>query len=321
MKTVKKILVFTVIGLVIIVFGGLGYVKFGLPDVEDAPDLKVEITPARVERGKYLANHVAVCMDCHSKRDWSRFSGPLDPEGLGAGGEKFDSKMGFPGEVYVPNITPHNLKAWSDGEIFRAITVGVKKDGSAIFPIMPYKSYGTMDKEDVYSIIAYIRTLAPKESSTPERKLDFPLNFIVNTIPSEAVHGTRPADSDVLEKGKYLVNMAACAECHTKSDKNGPVAGFEFAGGNSFQMPNGTLTSANISPDPETGIGRWSKELFLAKFRAHADQSGEMKPGDMQTIMPWTMYGKMETGDLEAIYAYLMTVKPVKNSIVRFQPK
>lgn len=320
MKTFKKVLIFLVIGVVIVVCGGVGYVKFGLPNVQDAPDLKVDITPTRIERGKYLANHVAVCMDCHSKRDWSQFSGPLAADGLGAGGEKFDAKMGFPGEVFVPNITPHNLSSWTDGEIFRAITVGVRKDGSAMFPIMPYKAYSKMDKEDVYSIIAYLRTLPAKASSMPERKLDFPLNFIVNTIPSEAVPGTRPSGDDILELGKYLVNVAACADCHTKRDAGEPVPGFDFAGGNSFQMANGTVTSSNITPDPETGIGGWSREVFLTKFRTHAEQAGPMAPGDYQTIMPWTMYGTMETKDLEAIYAYLMTLKPVQNKIVRFQP-
>lgn len=323
MKKFKKVLVYVVLTAVILVCGALSYIKFALPNVADAPDLKVEITPERVERGKYLANNVAVCIDCHSTRDWSRFSGPVDPNGIGAGGEKFDEKLGFPGEVFVPNITPHNLESWTDGELFRAITAGVKKDGSAIFPIMPYKAYGKMDQEDILSIVAYLRTLPAKETNYPERKLDFPLNFIVNTMPSEAELGKRPAENNILEHGKYLVNAAACAECHTKSDEGGPVAGFEFAGGNSFPLPNGTITSSNITPDKETGIGQWSKELFVAKFQGHANASGAGKlgPQEYQTVMPWTMYCSMKKSDLEAIYTYLQTVKPVKNQVVRFQPK
>ncbi|HEY0897909.1 MAG TPA: c-type cytochrome [Sphingobacteriaceae bacterium] len=322
MKKFKKILIFFLLAVVIVICGALSYVKFALPNVGEAPELKVDITPQRVERGKYLANNVAVCIDCHSTRDWSKFSGPVVPEKLGAGGEKFDKSMGFPGEVHVPNITPHNLQTWTDGELFRAITTGVKKDGSAIFPIMPYKSYGQMDKEDILSIIAYLRTLPAKASATPERQLDFPLNFIVNTMPSEAKLSTKPAENDAIAHGKYLVNVAACGECHTKSDQDGPVAGFEFAGGNTFPLPNGTVTSANISPDKTTGIGQWTKEMFVAKFQAHAnaDQIAKVGAKEFQTIMPWTMYGKMKQTDLEAIYAYLQTVKPVKNKIVRFQP-
>src|SRR5690606_29612674 len=128
----------------------------------------------------------------HSTRDWTKFSGPINMQEIGTGGEKFDQSIGFPGEVHVPNITPFHLKNWTDGEIFRAVTSGVKKDGSAIFPIMPYKHYGQMDKEDIYSIIAYIRTLPEKESKTPQRKLDFPLNLLVNTMPQKASLNTIP---------------------------------------------------------------------------------------------------------------------------------
>ncbi|HEY1024246.1 MAG TPA: c-type cytochrome [Sphingobacteriaceae bacterium] len=322
MKKIGKILVFLVTGLVIIVCAALSYVKFALPDVGNAPDITVDITPERVERGKYLANNVTVCIDCHSTRDWSRFSGPLDPNGIGTGGEKFDAKMGFPGEVHVPNITPHNLRNWTDGELFRAITTGVKKDGSAIFPIMPYKSYGKMDKEDIYSIIAYLRSLPAKETTSPERKLDFPLNFLVNTMPSAAELGTKPSESDHVAYGQYLVSAAACVECHSKSEKGQRIPGSEFGGGGVFQMPNGVLTSSNITPDKETGIGSWSMEMFVNQFQAHADagKARKLGPGDFQTVMPWTMYGNMKKNDLEAIYAYLRTVKPIKNSVVKFQP-
>ncbi|WP_235833088.1 c-type cytochrome [Arcticibacter tournemirensis] len=208
MKRLGKALVIIFIAVAIIAGAALSYIKLALPDLGDAPNLKVEITPARVERGKYLANNVTVCIDCHSTRDWTKFAGPIESDSEGAGGERFDKKVGFPGEVYVPNITPYHLKDWTDGELFRVITTGVKKDGSAVFPIMPYKYYGQMDKEDIYSIIAYIRTLPEKETRVPERKLDFPLNFLVNTMPSKAELKTRPSENNKLAYGAYLVNAS-----------------------------------------------------------------------------------------------------------------
>ncbi|WP_423145979.1 c-type cytochrome [Rubrolithibacter danxiaensis] len=321
MKKAGKILVFIFISIFIIVGALVSYVKFALPNVGKAPDLKVELTPARIERGKYLANHVTVCIDCHSKRDWTKLGGPLDPQTTGSGGEKFDSNVGFPGEVYSANITPFNLKNWTDGEIFRAITTGVKKDGSAIFPIMPYNSYRQMDKEDIYSIIAYIRTLPERKSTFPERKLDFPLNFIVNTIPTKADLKPIPNEKDQLAYGAYILNAAACKECHTKAENGNPVEGMELAGGRDFQLPSGTVFSANLTPDPETGIGKWTREQFVAKFQMFADSSyrpANVGAHDFQTIMPWGMYGGMKKSDLEAIYAYLKTVKPVKNEVTRF---
>src|SRR5665213_1849553 len=71
-------------------------------------------------------------------------------------------------------------------EIFMTITTGVDKYGKALFPVMPYHYYGKMDKEDIYDIIAYIRSLPPIENKTPDRSIDFPMNFIVNTIPTKA---------------------------------------------------------------------------------------------------------------------------------------
>lgn len=80
-------------------------------------------------------------------------------ETLGAGGEKFDRTMNFPGEFYSKNITPFALKKWTDGGIYRAITSGVSKDGHPFFPVMPYPNYNQMATEDVYSLIAYLRSL------------------------------------------------------------------------------------------------------------------------------------------------------------------
>ena len=90
MKTLKRLLLLFVVLVVVFLAGSLTYIKLALPNVGPAPDLTVERTPERVARGEYLANHVAVCIDCHSKRDWSRFSGPPAEGtfGMGGGGEK-----------------------------------------------------------------------------------------------------------------------------------------------------------------------------------------------------------------------------------------
>ncbi len=314
-----------VILIVLIAISAVSYVSFALPDVGKPEEIKVVATPQRLARGKYLASHVAVCIDCHSTRKWGEFAGPIDTNVIGAGGEKFDAAVNFPGLVYVPNITPSHLKSWTDGELFRAITAGVKKDGSAIFPIMPYTSYGKMDKEDVYSIIAYIRTLKPVENSSPARQLNFPLNLLVNTMPQKAALGKLPAQNDTLKYGQYLVQAAACADCHTKAVQGKRVAGMDFAGGNEYGLPGGgVLRSANITPDMQTGIGSWTKEQFVARFMQYANGSAKpvaVKPGDFQTIMPWWKYGGMQQQDLEAMYAYLHTLKPVSNKVVKFENK
>ena len=319
---IKKILKWLLIIIIIVIVGGLSYIKIALPNVGAAPDMKVELTPERIARGEYLANHVTVCIDCHSGRDWSKFSGPIVEGTLGKGGELFDQKFGFPGSYTSKNITPANISDWTDGELFRVITTGVTKDGRAMFPVMPYRYYGQMDEEDIKSIIAYIRTLKPIENKTAECVSDFPMNFIINTIPKKASFQKRPPETDVLATGRYLVNATACIECHTKFDKGQLVAGTEFGGGREFPFPDGSkVRSGNISPDMETGIGSWSKDKFISLFHSRSDSTtlhSTLKPGDFNSIMPWTMYGKMTDADLEAIYTYLRTVAPIKNDVVKY---
>ncbi|WP_300600556.1 c-type cytochrome [Niabella sp.] len=313
--------------LLLVVAAGIAmvmvYVKNVLPNVGAAPDIKIALTKERVERGRYLANHVMVCMDCHSQRDWTVYGGPVKDGSFGGGGERFGKEMLFPGTIYSANITPYALGSWTDGEIFRAITTGQNKKGKALFPLMGYLSYGKMDQEDIYSVIAYLRTLQPIANDVPERSLDFPLNFIVNTIPAKASLSPKPARTDEVAYGKYLVAMAKCSDCHSRIDKQGnPVEGSEFGGGRSFHFPNGmVVTAPNITADDETGIGSWTSDLFVQKFKRFSDSSyhpQKLGANDFNTPMPWLMFTGMDSSDLRAIFSYLRTVKKINNKIIRF---
>lgn len=315
-KWIKRVIAI----LVIVIATLLAYVKLAMPNVGKAETLKIEATPEMVKRGEYLANHVCVCIDCHSKRDFSKFSGPLVKGTEGMGGEAFTPAFGFPGTFYSQNITPYNLDKWTDGEILRAITCGVNKDGIALFPVMPYHSYGSMDKEDIKSIIAYLRTLKPMKNDIPASKPDFPMNFLINTIPEKARFTSLPSRDNTVEYGKYLVNAASCSECHTNFIKGKHVEGMDFAGSREFDLPDGKkIFSANITPDKETGIGLWTEDMFIAKFKAFED-AGKLQdyrsPKDYQSMMPWNMYAGMDSSDLRAIYAYLKTLKPISNKVV-----
>ncbi|MCB0792318.1 MAG: c-type cytochrome [Flavobacteriales bacterium] len=325
MKKLLKIVLYLVLIALVVIVGAITYVSKALPNIEAPKDLKVEVTPERVARGEYLANHVCVCMDCHSTRDWNTFAAPLKPGTLGKGGEVFDRSMNFPGRFISRNITPHGIGDWSDGEIYRAITSGVSRDGHPFFPVMPYPNYRTMDSEDVYSLIAYLRSLAPIDSSPDPSEADFPMSVILHTIPKPAEPVKRPDPADPVAYGAYLVNAAGCGECHTKAEK-GKKIGEPFAGGFEFHLPNGAvLRSANITPEKTTGIGAWTREAFIARFKQYSDSTYmpaaiDWKAGDFQTIMPWMMYTGMTDQDLGAIYEYLSTVKPVASTIVRWTP-
>lgn len=324
MKRFKKILIWILSLMAIAILSIFIYLKFVLPDVGDMEPVQMISSPELVARGNYLANHVTICMDCHSKRDWSKFSGPPDPASLGMGGELFDQRVGFPGTYYAKNITPTGIARYTDQELFRVITTGVTKEGRALFPVMPYPYYGQMDKEDIYAIIAYIRTLAPIENTVPESDPDFPMSLIINTIPHKATFSKRPVKEDVLNYGKYLVTASSCIECHTLTNKGILVAGREFAGGREFPFPNGAIVrSKNITPDRETGIGSWSEAEFLSVFQARAEEAKSQTPlkaDQFNTIMPWAMYAGMEEEDLKAVFAYLKSIKPIKNTVEFYSP-
>lgn len=302
-----------------------GYIKFMLPRVGTAPELKVEVTPERVERGRYLANNVMVCADCHSMRDYSKYSAPITGSVFSGGGEEFTEENGLPGNFYASNLTPFFLQNWTDGELFRAITSGVTNKGRALFPVMPYLLYNQAHEEDIYAVIAYLRTLPPVENTTKLSKPKFPVNLIVNTMPVKYKHPEKPDTQNSEVYGKYLATIAGCVECHTPMVKGKPVWEEAYSGGREFLLPGGVVTTANLTPDKETGIGNWTEEMFINRFKAFADSS--YIPHDVNiesefnTLMPWTLYAGMDAADLKAIYAYLKTLEPRKRQITLFAPR
>ena len=321
----KKLLI-TIAGLLLL---GTAFFFFRftvlLPRDIPVPDLTVPTDAATVERGRYLANHVAVCMDCHSTRDWNYYAGPIVDGSLGMGGEVFDQSAGLPGVIIAKNITPHALGEWSDGELYRAITGGLQNDGDALFPLMPYDAYRTMAQDDILAIMAYLRSLTPIANDTPDHQLDFPLNLIVNAIPLAAEPRTVNRADDSLAGqqayGAYLAQMAGCTWCHSPVNATQQAIPEQLlAGGHEFVLPNGKIVRAtNISSDPATGIGNWTQAQFIARFRQYQGEAGQTIPmgeDGNNTLMSWTLFADMSDEDLAAIYAYLMASEPRGNGVV-----
>lgn len=321
MKKAIKYPLYLIGVLFLLIVAAIGWIVIFLPNVGPPPDITVEITEEKVARGHYLANHVMLCMDCHATRDWTLFAGPPVPGTEGGGGDKFDQEFGFPGSFVAPNITPYALSDWTDGEIFRAISSGVNKDGRALFPIMPWHLYRELSSEDIRAVIAYIRTLPPIENDPPKSKADFPVNLILNTMPKKPDLKPAPHRSNIIDYGRYMTTASGCIDCHTRHEK-GKFVGEPFAGGTEFLLPGGRLIrSANLTPH-ETGLGNWTKNQFIDRFKSYADSifvPYVVQPDDNQTIMPWSMYAGMNRFDLGAIYEYLRSIEPVENLVVHFE--
>lgn len=320
MRTVVRIVLVLVVIVAVAAAAGVGYLYANYPAVPPAEDVRVAATPEMIARGAYLAQHVSGCVECHAERDMSKYAGPVIPETLGKGGEEF----GVPGtaiEVLVTrNITPAGIGSWTDGEVIRAVTSGVNRDGEPLFPIMPYPRYARMARDDIEAIVAYLRTLKPIDYTPPDRKLGFPLSLIVRTMPAHGEFRPRPPASDRVAYGEYMTNAAVCAECHTPMDDQGtPIPGRDYAGGFELALPGGgVVRSANITPDADTGIGTWTEEQFIDKFKAFdgaEHRSLTAAERRENTWMPWYAYAGMTREDLGAIYTYLRTLKPVVNRV------
>lgn len=118
--------------------------------------------------------------------------------------------------------------------------------------------------------------------------------------------GLAAAGSPGLSPGEYLARAGDCISCHTAP------GGIPYAGGLRMQTPFGDMLTPNITPDPATGIGSWSADDF---YRALHDGVGR-KVGDLYPVMPYTFYTKVTRQDSDAIYAFLMSLKPVSNPVV-----
>jgi hypothetical protein len=179
----KKALLVVVVALLLVLAASVVYVRFLMPRQRPPADFQVQITPERVARGRYLVEHVLLCNDCHSERDWTLYGGPPKPP-LGAGRECMtretetigimvsEGQGNFPGVLCIRNITPDpesGIGDWTDGEIIRAIREGVDHQGLGLFPIMPYFIYRSISDQDVQAVVAYMRDLTPIRAERPER--------------------------------------------------------------------------------------------------------------------------------------------------------
>ena len=316
----KRTLLVLLFAVDVVVAGGLGYLVLRKPAMAPPSAIKVEMTEARVARGKFLFERVCDCDGCHSEHDFSRFGLPVVASGRGKG-LAFPPEFGLPGTVTAPNITPDSetgIGSWTDGEKIRAIREGVDRNGRALFPFMPYPYYRHMSDEDVYSLIAFLNTLPAIRNPMARTRLDFPVNLMIKGEPRPVGSVPEPDRRDKLKYGEYLVTIAGCAECHTPMEKGTLVESKRFAGGQTFRLAGASVVSANITPDPDTGIGKWSEQQFLDKFfqyRIYVEKGSPNVGPEGFTLMPWLKFSQLPSEDLSAIFAYLRSQQAVYNSV------
>jgi mono/diheme cytochrome c family protein len=297
--------------LVVAISLTVGWRPFLGPRARALTDRKFQSTPERLERGRYLANYVTGCTDCHSEHDWKAPGAPAIEAKLG-GGQVFPGM--FPGSVVAPNITPDastGAGSWTDDQFARAIREGIGHDGRTLFPLMPYQNFRSLSDEDLASIVVYLRSLPPVHNALPKTEIAFPVNYLMRSAPQPLTAPVPPPDVSTPQKrGEYVVRIADCIDCHTPQEKGQYNMALAFAGGFEFSgTPLPRVTSANITPDP-SGISYYDENLFLEVMH-----TGKVKARELSAMMPWIDYGHMTDDDLKAVFAYLRTVKPVRHRV------
>lgn len=295
----------------------VGWRPFVGPRARPLSGRRFEATPQRLERGRYLVENVQACWGCHTKYD------PRDPIASYASAKKGGGQAmeadGLPWLV-APNITPDRetgAGAWTDDMLARAIREGVGHDGRALFPVMPYASYRVMSDEDLASVVVYLRSVEPVRNRLPKSEIPFPVSRLINSAPEPLLAPLpEPDRSNPVRYGEYVVRISDCAGCHTPRDEHGQaLAGYDYAGGNTFEDGRGgTVATANITPD-RTGISYYDQSLFLEAMR-----TGHVRARALNPAMPWWIYRNMTDEDLKAAYAYLRTLRPVAHLVDNTEP-
>lgn len=282
---------------------------------------KVQATPERLARGQYLVNTIGACGGCHTGRKGGSMLEPEDMDRhLGGGAWLEDGAVG----LWMPNLSSDvetGLGGWSDDEIMRAIRDGIAKDGRILFPIMPYGQYRHLSDEDTRSIVAYLRTVPAVKPVTPKREpqVPFMLSFVVNrgaTLHPPAKDVPEPKREDAVAYGRYLAQAGHCMECHSMGG-TGPRAETDryMAGSDQpFALKGvGKVWAPNLTPDPETGLGKYTSEQLERSLRTGLRLDGKPMAPPMSSLMPH--YALIEKQDMDALVAWIRALPPIKNQV------
>jgi mono/diheme cytochrome c family protein len=265
---------------------------------------------AAIQRGEYLFN-AGGCLGCHTdtKNNGKKLAG--------------GRALGTPfGTFYSPNITADRqtgIGGWSEADFIRALREGVRPDGAYYFPVFPYTSFTGMSDQDIKDLRAYILSLPAVAQANKPHDVGFPfswrflqmgwrmLNFTEGPFKPEA------AKSADINRGAYLVQaLAHCGECHTpRNFMGGLKSSMAYAG--TPDGPEGERVP-NITPHPDTGIGKWSAADIQDLLNSGMTPEGDFVGGSMGEVVRNTT-GKLNEADLKAIVAYIRSVKPIDNKV------
>lgn len=294
--------------------GGAGHLRFAAA-ISLVLSMLVAATTAvaqgndLVARGAYLFA-LGGCVGCHTD---AKNKGPML-----AGGEPLKTPFGT---FYAPNITrdpTYGIGKWSDADFIRALREGVAPDGSHYFPVFPYPAFTEMTDDDLKALRAYIFSLPPVAKASRPHDVGFPFSWRFLQLGWRMLFFERgpfkpdPAKPAAWNRGAYLaLGVLHCGECHTPRNALGGLDRSKWlAGADKAHGPEGNAVP-NITPDPKTGIGKWSSEEVATYLETGMDPDGDTAGSLMADVIERST-SKLTPEDRAAIVTYLKSVPPVQ---------
>jgi mono/diheme cytochrome c family protein len=246
---------------------------------------------SQIDRGRYLTI-AGDCGACHGKTF--------------AGGRPIETPFGT---LLAPNITPDaetGIGAWSDEEFINAVTKGIGRAGTRLYPAMPYTYMTKTTREDVLAIRAYLNTVPAVRNPVRSNQLSFPFNIRLGLAAWDKLYFTpgtfrpNPNKSGEWNRGAYLAEgLMHCGLCHTPKN---------FAGGDHTSRPlQGYAVQGwfapDITSDPRRGIGSWPIEEIATYLKTGHNQTQAASGPMAEMVMDSS--SKMSDADLRAIAVYL----------------
>ena len=271
---------------------------------------------ATLEKGRYLAaaSDCAACHSVHGKPEYS-------------GGVSFSLPMG---KIYSTNITPdpeHGIGRYTEAQFSRAVREGIRRDGSTLYPAMPFPSYARMTDSDIHALFVYFRKGVPAASvATPDNEIKWPLSmrwpltfwrWIFAPTPHKAITRTAREFTDPqLARGAYLVEGPAhCGACHSPRAITMQEKSLTADGGRLYLSGGAVVdgwTPPSLRQENRTGLGRWREEDIVAFLKTGRAETGSVFGSMTSAVLHGTQ--KLTDEDLRAIAHYLKSLQAADQS-------
>lgn len=260
---------------------------------------------SNTDPGAYIAV-TSDCVACHTALGGKPFAGGL--------------AMKTPlGTMYSTNITPsktYGIGEYSEADFSRAVRKGIRKDGSNLYPAMPYTAYSYMTDQDIHDLYLYfMKSVQPVESTPPKTALPFPMNIRSSMMfwnilfRNDTTYQLDPSRSAEWNRGAYLAQGPAhCGTCHTPRGFLMQEEASKALGGGSL----GSWYAPNITSDKISGIGNWSQDEIKTYLKSgHIDGLAQAAGGMGEAVEH--SFQHLTEADLNALTIYLASTQPVRD--------